>query len=213
MFSFLILLKREISDHLGYLVAAIIVAALLITAIIPAIYQNDLDNSIGLIISITILAAIGIVIGLCAMGATQMYTDRSRKISAFLSTLPVTRSQILMARITAGLAVILIILVPPTVAASVILRVLIPSVPVFEGVVLDLSVGLILLAFSCYCLGLHTGWSLSKTVPTLGAIGFTAILSPIIIIKGVGPELTAILLCFITASLFRIRHKFVSDPL
>ena len=82
-----------------------------------------------------------------------MYLDKNRKISAFLSTLAVSRGRILLAKVITGILVILTLLVPLVVATVVLLRLYTPSVLNFSGMVFEIFVAVFLMAFACYCIG------------------------------------------------------------
>jgi len=207
------LIKREIQDHLIYFIAAALFSALLITLSVEAVFRHDSRNppvvAIGLGVSLAAIA----VLGICGMGASQMYLDKTRRISAFLSTLPVSRSRILLARIAAGILAILILLVPLAITANFLLRLFTPPIPLYSGMVWEIFTATFLLALACYCIGLQTGWNSSVLTPSLGGLGLTCIFVPLVVVKGFGPEIMVILVLFISASLFRTWHNFSSTSL
>jgi ABC-type transport system involved in multi-copper enzyme maturation permease subunit len=208
------LIKREIRDQIIYFIAAAIYAAILIIIMIQTAYQYQSEYLPQAIISIGTLAGIIALLVVCAMGVTQMYMDKTRKISAFLSTLAVSRNRILFSRIITGTLVILIMFVPLVIAASILIR-LFPEapVPIVPGVLFDISVTMFLMAFSCYCIGLQTGWISNSIIPTFGALGLTCILMPLVLVKGFGMPIVVILVLFIAASLIRIWQTFKSTSL
>ena len=207
------LIKREIQDHLVYFIAAFVCSAILVIVLTQAVFSYDSHNppvsAIGLGIAIGVIVAFGV----CGMGAGQMYLDKTRRISAFLTTLPVSRSQILLARITAGVLAILLLLVPLAAAAIILVRNFTPPIPLYSGMVLDISVTTFLLALACYSIGLQTGWNPSALAPSLGGLGLTCIFVLLVIVKGFGQEINVILVLFIAASLFRTWHNFSSTSL
>jgi len=154
-----------------------------------------------------------IVISICGLGVSQMYLDRSRKISTFLSTLAVSRNRILLAKIITGILVILTLLVPLTVTSVVLLRLYVPPVLICPGIVFEIFFAVFLMAFACYCIGLQTGWTSGKVTPTLGGIALACIFVPLILIKGFGLQIVVILVLFIIASLIRIWHTFMTTSL
>ncbi len=207
----LALIKREIQDHILYFIAAIISTVVWVALLSVAAYNlGDIES--GILAALSMPTLIILVIVFSAMGVTQMYLDRNRRISAFLSVLPVTRSRILTARIITGLLAILIVLVPVTIAAGVLCH-LLPPVPIYGGVISEIATTVFLLLFACYCLGLLTGWTASKVTPTFGALGLNLILFTLVIIKGFGPEIRLLLVLVIAACLIRTWHKFVSTSL
>jgi len=206
------LIKREIEDHIAYFIGAIILSAVLTALLASAVYYNEASER-PVFIGLSIPAIVVLIIGFASMGVSQMYTDRSRKLSAFLSSLPVTRSRILIARIITGILAILVVLLPLTITGTILWRLFAPPIPIFPGLIFDISVTAFLMAFACYCIGLQTGWTSSRITPTLGGLLLTGILVPLIVVKGFGLQIKIILIVFIVASLIRIWQKFTSTAL
>ena len=204
------LIKREFQDHIIYFIGAAFFSAIFIAASLSTARQSDFKELS--ILSIGLLATL-VIIGFCGMGASQMYTDRTRKISALLSTLSVSRSRILLARIIAGILAILTLLLPLTLTIVFLLRLFPPPIPMYQGMVSEIFTAVFLMAFACYCIGLQSGWNSSKIMPTLGGLLLTCIFVPLILIKGFGFHIMAILVLFIAASLIRTWHTFMSTPL
>ena len=208
------LIKREIQDHIVYFIGAAVFSAVFIVISISVIHQyNPRQGPPVFSIWLGVPAFTIVIFGICAMGATQMYLDKTRKISALLSTLAVSRSRILLARIITGILAILTLLVPLTVTAVVLSRLFTPPVPMFPGMVFEISVTVFLMAFACYCIGLQTGWNSNPVTPSLGALGLTCIFVPLILIKGFGLYIVVILVLFIVASLLRTWHTFMTTSL
>ncbi len=207
------LIKREIQDHFLYLIGSVVLTAILIVALTTFAFHQDTridwDDLIAPIIPIAIL----IMLGFCAMGVSQMYADRNRRISAFVSTLPVTRTHILFARIATGIITILILLIPLIVTTAILIRWFEPPIPMYAGIIFDISLTAFLMMLACYCIGLLTGWNPSKVIPTFGALVLTCILVPLVIIKGFGWEIAMILSVFIAALLIRTWQTFTSASL
>ncbi|NQT00908.1 MAG: hypothetical protein HQ580_02685 [Planctomycetes bacterium] len=215
------LIKREIRDHVVYFIGAAVLSAIFIIISISVISQFESSQRSGYNPGDSQVFSIGVgvptiaitIIGFCGLGASQMYLDRTRKISAFLSTLAVSRSRILVARIITGILVILTLLVPLAVTAVTLLRLYVPPVLIYPGMVFEIFVAVFLMAFACYCIGLQTGWASSKIAPTLGGMALTCIFVPLIFVKGFGVHVVVILVLFIIASLIRIRHTFMTTSL
>jgi hypothetical protein len=207
------LIKREIEDHLAYFLGAASLSVVLVILLISSVYNYKPVQPPLLSIGLSIPAVIVLILGLPAMGATQMYTDRNRRVSAFLSALPVARGQILVARVVTGILAILTVLLPLTVTAVVLQRLFAPPVPIYPGVISDTVTTAFLLAFGCYCLGLQAGWTSSKATPTLGALALTLVLVTVIPVKGFGSDASIILVLFIVACLIRTWQKFKSTAL
>jgi ABC-type transport system involved in multi-copper enzyme maturation permease subunit len=215
------LITREIRDHIVYFIGAAVLSAIFVTISIAIIGQYESFRMRGyspgdqdvfsVSIGIPIIAIV--VIGICGLGVTQMYLDRNRNISAFLSTLAVSRGRILLAKIVTGILVILTLLLPVAVAAGVLLRLFVPPVLIYPGIVFEVFITVFLMAFACYCIGLQTGWTSGKIAPTLGGIVLTCIFVPLILIKGFGLQIVVILVLFIIASLIRVWHTFMTTSL
>ena len=213
MFTLLTLIINEIRDYIAYFMGALIFSVILIGIAISIIYSykpvETPLSSIGLGILVITIA----ILGLSLMGAIQMYTDRTRNISAFLLTLPVRRNQILIARIVTGFLTVLTFVVPATVAVVLLSRLFIHPVPIYDRVIFEITETIFLMAFTCYCLGLQTGWSSNKITPILGSLILTFVLITLILVKGFGFHTNIILIFLIIASLVRTRHKFMSTTL
>jgi ABC-type transport system involved in multi-copper enzyme maturation permease subunit len=218
----LALIRREIEDNMAFFIAAAVFSTILVAGIATYAYEakgskdahayRDVGGA-DAVLALSFVVIVPVVVGFSAMGASQMYTDRTRKISTFLSTLPVTRARILIARIITGTLAILILLVPLTVAASILVRVFAPPYPMYPHYVSEISAAVFLTGFACYCIGLQLGWSPNKAIPILGTLGATAVIIPIIVIKGFGTHTVIIMLLLIAASLTRTWQKFASTPL
>ena len=209
----LTLIKREIKDHLIYFILAVIFAGIVTGTSLKFIFEYPplyrLTTNLSTIITITVITIFLFFI----MGAAQMYIDKNRRISAFLTTLPVSRIRILTARIITGVLAILTLLVPLAIALIITLRMRTPPIPLFSNVVYELFAGLFLTAFACYCIGLHAGWNSTNLIPALGGLGLACILVTLILIKGFGFHIIVIFLVFILALLIRIWYLFTSTSL
>jgi len=210
------LIKREVRDHIVYFIGAAAFSAVFIIMAISILHNYDLRRQPPAFSIVLGIPALTIVIfGICAMGSTQMYLDKTRKISALLSTLATSRNRILLARVITGILAILTLLVPLIITAVILMRfftLLIPF-PMFDGVVFDISLTVFLMAFACYCIGLQSGWNSNPLTPSLGALCLTCILLPLIIVKGFGLHIVVILVLFIVASLIRTWHTFMTTSL
>jgi len=206
------LIKREICDNIVYFIGAAILTAILIAIVIFMAYQIGRGDSV-VYIGLSLPVIVILMIGFSGMGVSQMYTDRARKISAFLSILPVSRNQILFARIVTGILAILTVILP-LIATCMALRYLFaPPIPVLSGIFYDIFIVVFLLGFACYCLGLMTGWTTNKIAPAMACFVLTFILASLIIVKGFGPCIKGILILFIVACLTRTWQKYTSTSL
>ena len=209
----LTLIRREIRDHIIYFIAAVVFSSILIALLTVATYNLDDLGGSAVFVGLSVPVLVVLVLGFSAMGVTQMYMDRNRRISAFLSAMPVTRSRILTARIITGLLAILTVLVPVTIAVIVMGRLIAPPIPIFAGYIADILTTVFLMAFACYCLGLLTGWTANKITPTFGALGLNLVLVSLVFVKGFGPDIQFLLVLVIVACLTRTWHKFMSTSL
>ncbi len=206
------LIKREIEDHIAYFIGAIILSGILIALLTSAVYYDE-PGERPVFVGLSIPVIVVLIIGFTAMGVSQMYTDRNRKISTFLSGLSVTRGQILIAKIITGILAILTVLLPLLVTGTILWRLFVTPIPLCPGLTFDIFVVAFLMAFGCYCLGLQSGWTSSRITPTLGGLLLTCILVPLILVKGLGLHIKVILVLFIVASLICIWRKFISTTL
>jgi hypothetical protein len=208
------LLKREIEDNIAFFVAAALFSAVLILTTVSIIYLASGEDLVPVLaLSLLVPTVPFVLLGFFAMGAGQMHFDKSRKISALLVTLPVSRHQILIVRIITGLLTILLLLVPPAVTAETLARLHPWPYPIYPHYVAEIFTGAVLAAFACYCLGLQAGWRSGIGLPMLACPFVTAITVSLIVVKGFGLQATAILLVLITASLIRTWQKFITAPL
>jgi hypothetical protein len=214
MFTLLALIKREIYDNIIYLAGGLLLAALGILIAVTSVVSSEKGYGIeGILAALFYPSIIVLLIGFPAMGVTQMYIDKNRKISAFLLTLPTTRSMIFAAKIIAGVLTILVFFIPLIVTTKILYGIYGPPIPVYEDMIFDISSIIILTAFACYCVGLQTGWTTSRIFPTFGSIALTVIVITLVIIKGFGLHAWIILGAFILASLVRSWQKFSTTAL
>lgn len=200
------LIMREIEDNRVFFIAAVIIAVIFGVLFV---YQHFYGDEHDVVIKLGFMISVPLVMAFCAMGAAQMYWDKTRKVSALLATLAVSRGQIFTARVIAGFLLVLIGFVP--IAGTIITAVSKlgePFPPIHRGVYFEVLIPVLLLGFACYCVGLQAGWTSSKIRPTLGTLGLSIILIPVILIKGFGWEIYAILVFLIAACLIRAWHKF-----
>ncbi len=218
----LTLIKREIDDHLIFFVISLASSVILIVTLLY--FSENFSETL----SIETTSVSGILLGtpfvilvitsLYLMGASQMYTDKNKKISAFLSTRPVSRNQIFLARLISGLIAILILLVPAVVAGQLLLNTYASTLayPIYPYYTIEIFSSLFLMAVAIYCIGLQSGFYTGKLYHGSGIVSGVAlsyILLPLIAIKGYGPQISVILLLFIVASLAYTWKKFIKAPL
>jgi hypothetical protein len=207
------LIKREIRDHIIFFILAFILSGILVGFSISVLYGyryigRAVEQMGAWIVTVSI-----VILGFFAMGSVQIYNDRTRRISAFISTLPVSRSRILLAKLIVGMLAILTLLLPLLIATIILLRLLSPPIPMFGGIIVDVFTGLFLTALACYCIGLQTGSKSGKPGAAIGGLALTFILISLVFVKGFGAPLVVLLVLFIIASLIRVWHTFTTMSL
>lgn len=205
------LIKREMDDCRVFFAAAVGYAVFVILILISAVYSAGMGMDYVRSAS-PVLLLTGMML-FCLMGAGQMYLDRTRKISCFLSTLAVTRPNIFAARVITGLLLIVSTIVPIAAAGMVIVRVLCEPIPVYQRMFWELTGIVSVLSVAGYCLGLLTGWARGRIMSVFGGVVLTFVLAPVVAIKGFGAETVILLSAFIVISLIRSRQVYVSTPL
>ncbi|MGB7582334.1 MAG: hypothetical protein WBL85_07820 [Sedimentisphaerales bacterium] len=206
------LIAREIEDNRVFFIAAAILVAIFGVLFAGQLYYGEVNDRPFIVIPV--LNAMSGMLIFCAMGAAQMYRDKTKRISALLATLAVTRRHIFIARVIAGFLLVLIVFIP--IAGANIAAILTRSIEPSHFVRLhytEISIPVFLLGFACYCIGLQAGWTSSRVAPTLGPIALGLILVPVILIKGFGWEIYAILVLLIAACLIRAWYKFSTAAL
>jgi hypothetical protein len=198
---------REIEDNWVFFVITIIFAIAVSALIVWGQYYNE-DYSWERDVKTAVWVALFGTMAFCGTGVAQMYGDKTKKMSALLATLAVSRLQIFAARVAAGGFLVLAGLLPIFVAMTVVSSALAQKTPFIPGPTFGMWAPLFMLCFSCYCIGLQAGWTLNKTLPTLGAIALSFVLMGLVMIKGVGPDLYAIVVVFTAGCLLRAWHTY-----
>ena len=204
------LIAREIEDNHVFFIPAAIVAAIFSALFVYEQFYGDEIYKFLIGVGIVVLP-IPSAIAFCAMGASW---DKTKKVSALLATLAVTRKHIFIARVIAGFLLVLIGFVP--IVEAIIMAVSKTNVklpPVHSGLYFEIIIPALLLGFACYCVGLQAGWTSNKVTPALMAFGLGSILIPVILIKGFGWEIYAILVFLIAACLVRAWYRFSTAAL
>jgi len=204
------LIWREIEDRIVYFVIAIILAAAIGGMTFYGMsFWHDPDKKI--------LVAVGFVIPVltaavfCGMGAGQIYSDRNKKILAFLSTLAVTRQQMFAAKLFVGTLAIGILFVPVAVMAEIWIAMFLPSMNIYRHVAHDYLLGAFFINLAGYSIGLVTGWNNSKVMPTLGGVFLALLLWNVVIIKGLKPgDLLVVVVPFIISCWMIAWRKFMT---
>jgi hypothetical protein len=208
MRTLLILLKREIIDHVAYFVCAAIASGITIGLIAPMVLSTDKNLPSIILAGGLMPIAICVLVGLTALGVSQTLSDRTRGISAFLMALPVTRGRIFVTRLLAGVLAISVLMVPLAIAGRTLINLRVSEVQPYPGLLADLLWGISLTCLACYAVGLHVGGSAKSVAPTLVVLPATALIPFLILAKGFGGELIGLLLVFNAACLLGTWFKF-----
>ena len=197
-----ILIKRQIVDDAPFFVTALVAAVILVfmLACLAFIYPEDLlFHMIALLVSLPALVGIGFF----ASGVVQTYIDRTNEISVFLLALPVNRSQILFVRVIAGMLLILTVLslLAFAITGGILSNLLLWPDSLLPGGLFDLFIGMFLIAFSCYCLGLSVSHITQTLTGAMCVLPLVVVIVSLIVVKGLGWPLIVIALPLIVASL------------
>lgn len=211
------LIKREIEDNIVYFIGALIVSGTSIAIIASRITLGSSNHTISTVPMI-MFTVFGFLIpwmslACASLGATQMYSDRDKKISAFLSTLATTRGKILAAKIITGILWILVVLLPIVIADVILLKIFSKAVPIHTGLLVKIFSITVLTYSICYCIGLQMGWNQNKFLVILGTLVLILIFPSIMIIKGLGVFTAVILPLLVIALIVLTWQKFMSTSL
>ena len=203
------LIGREIRDNIVSVALPCLVSALGMTLVIVF----SVSRAGGGVLPPAILVMPILLLAFCGLGASQTYGDRANRISSLLATLGVTRSRIFAARVLAGLLTVLVSLTPLLVTTILLLWMFVPPLEFYGRMVVEISLTALLAAVACYGAGLLVGWTTSKAWLLAGCVLLLLSLASLVVIKGFGPGVMAILLLFIGATLWYAWHTFTSASL
>lgn len=205
----LTLIGREIRDHAVYFIGLWLATVTMIAVLVLAVHEG-MESGYG---APLVLLAFVMLVGHCSLGSAQMYADRANRISPLLSTLAVTRSRILAAKVLVGILAVLVSLVPVVVTVTVLLSVFVPPLAFYRRMLIEISATAILTGLACHVVGLMVGWTTSKAWLMAGTLVPILLLMSLILIKGFGLDTLALLLVFIGAALWRVWQTFTSVSL
>jgi len=194
MRALLTLIKRQIVDNAVYFLAAIFVSAVLVVAVLSITFSEGLMDLSFYTIILIITAPVIFGIGSYILGLIQMYSDKTSGVTAVLSILPVTHGRLFFARLITGTLVILTLLGPLAITGAILWKLLGPPTWLFHNWLTDTFIGLSLASLACYCLGLLAARRAETFTSALRALPLVPILMLLIVIKGFGWSLLAVLL-------------------
>ena len=211
------LIKREIKDNIIMFLLVIILAGICEAVVVSGFLRTDTQFApVGIPLTVyTIFPFFIIPLSLLAvmMGGGQMYLDKSRKISAFLGTLSVTRRGLLWAKFLTDVIWLVVALLPLVAAELLLFQARPRLIPVDYSLLVRIYIVTSLCTLSCYLLGLNLGLGRNRIMAILAGALLCLILISLIIIKGFGAEI--MLIFGITSATLAIRawNVFMSIPL
>jgi hypothetical protein len=99
------------------------------------------------------------------------------------------------------------------VAGAVLIDLKTTEVPLYPGLLGDVFWGILLMCLACHSVGLYAGWNRRSLAPTLGVLPVVVLIPILIVIKGFGIDLVAILLLFIVSCLAATWCRFSASSL
>jgi hypothetical protein len=205
----LTLIRRELYDHISYLILALLISFIIIGMVILMVLWDMPEASFAL----ATFVAVGLLGIFSFLGTAQMYSDRANRISALLATLAVTRSRVLAARVLAGAIVIVLSFLPVAIAAVALLHTLVPPLAFYWRMILEVGTTMVLLGFACYCAGLSVGWTGNKVLLLAADLVLFVLIVPVFLVKGFGIEAIVILLLLVGAMLLRTWKSYATVSL
>ena len=214
----LTLIKRELQDNLLLFIIAAILNFLILLGVILA-FKIEIEKSdipLGMpthLLNIWFYIFPIASIIFASFGATQMYSDQTKKISTFLSTLAVTRNMIWFAKMLTGLLMLIFVFLPLVITVAIFLSMYPRVVPPDMSLFTNFYITAALASTACYFAGLSLGWNQNKFFPVLGSLGTAIIILSFIAIKGIGIETQIILILIALCSALKSRYKFMTSSL
>jgi hypothetical protein len=192
------LIRREIEDlqvyYLSFLLFSIGVAVYLA--------ERVLGDTAGLVYGIdwTMTWYPLLCLGLAAMGVSQMYFDRARRLSAFLISRGVVRGQVFLARIAAGLIPNLLFTAVLGLTSLLLLKRFSFLDEHFRDTLISSLITGFLAGTACYGIGLAAGWAAGRLFRIVGVFCLSVILFTLLSIKGFGFQVQILFLCVTVSS-------------
>ncbi|OHB68708.1 MAG: hypothetical protein A2Y77_17090 [Planctomycetes bacterium RBG_13_62_9] len=212
----LTLIGREISDHVAYVLGCCVISLMITGITIYDLLWETEPISLGLCGTL----AFFLFASFLSLGVAQMYGDRANRISSLLSTMAVTRTRILAARVLVGVLVVVGSVVLFVVPVAIVLQMIASPQGVYRRIVefyshtiLEVLTSFVLISLACYCIGLQVGWTTNKVRLLLGSLLLLALILSLVWIKGPGPQAMLILVVFIAAALGHTWYRFTSASL
>jgi hypothetical protein len=186
-----------------YFLAAIFFSAVLVVAILSITLSEDITYLSLYTVILILITPILFGIGSYILGVIQTISDKTNGITAVLTVLPVIRGRIFLARLIIGILIIMTLLGPLAVIGAILWELLGPPDWLFHNWLADTFMGLSLASLVCYCLGLVAARRAETFTSALRALPLVPILMLLIVIKGFGWPLLAVLLPLLAVLLLR----------
>jgi hypothetical protein len=204
------LLKREIEDMWGYMLAIAIIAGGSITFV--EFTQHTPKNSDGG--GMPILGYVILCVLLLGVGASRMVIDRANGISTFFAGHLNTRGQVFTIRIFMGVLLIALFYIPALCWLLWKLSQETTPPPDFPTEKLaGIAIFLFLLPLACYNLGLRMGQVNKKIIQLLGPICLGVMLLSFTILKGFGYEAVIVLLALNVSLIYSAWRSYAAAAL
>ncbi len=211
------LIKREIKDNIIMFMLAVILAGICEAVVVSGFLRTDAEFApVGIPMAVYMVFPF-FIISLCllatTMGGVQMYLDKNKKISAFLSTMSVTRRRLLWAKMLVGIIWLIVAMLPLIAAELFLFQVKPRLIPVDYSLLIRIYIVTGLCALSCYLLGSNLGLGRNRIIAILAGAFLCLILISLIVIKGFGAEIMLIFGITSVALAVRAWNAFMSIPL
>ena len=207
------LIKREIESLAILMLLALIVVVFFLVIIANQVvrdYPRNIPLGVPMIMINLFVVPVMIMPILSAVaGLVQSSLDSSQKKSAFLTTLALTRNQIVTARLAGGGVFIMVQLVPLVVGYAVLLALYPPVVPIDVSMFAGVFITSLIFNTAAYFIGLLTGTA-GRAIYRLVFCGLILIfIFFIIIAKGFGPDAWLLLLIVTIAAAYKYWSSFL----
>jgi len=204
MRTLLILTKRQIADDAVYLIPSLVLSAVLALGVSVGVLTDEFTGPSGYTIVVLGLLPTLLSIGACVLGIVQSRADQASGMTDLLCVQTVTHAQILAARMIVGAIVILGGLLPLGVAGTILWEMMGPPDWLVRDWMTDVFLGMFMVCFASYGFGLHAGARARTFARALSVLVVMPILVLLVVIKGFGWPLPAVLGVLVGSLLLRL---------
>jgi len=207
MRTLLILTKRQIADDAVYLIPSLVLSAVFALGVSVAVLTDEFTGPSGYTIALFGLLPTLLSIGACVLGIVQARTDQASGMTDLLRVQRVTHAQILAARMIVGVLVILGALLPLGAAGTILWELKGPPDWLVRDWVADVFLGMFMVCLASYCFGLHAGARAGTFARAVGILIVMPLLVLLVVIKGFGWPLLAVLGVLVGSLLLRLTRS------